>query len=152
MTEHERCEGAMAEAVEELTQQGHRHDSAGMDIYRAAFQVGWYKCRSATMGDKSYIGPDPAAVEALVVAATEVQEPGVFGEFHLVRDPAFGEDVEFLCEQFGYGALMSHVMYLWSLKDPNGHHTVAAVASVRRSVLADLRAALAPFQDHGPAT
>lgn len=92
-------------------------------------------------------------VLALIEAAKEMRdvieeamEPGVFGEWRTQEDPALKDSpLLSLCQQFGFGAVIHHVEWLWKThgSHPGSEHSVAACASVRRSWLKRAEAALA---------
>lgn len=65
----------------------------------------------------------------------EALHPGVFGYQDKNFDYLVGAtNIENICKQCGYGAVMSHVQHLWQQKSgyDGSEHTVAACALVRR--------------------
>lgn len=76
----------------------------------------------------------------------EALEPGVFGDWYNSEDPALkNTNLHDLCKQYGYGAVMHYVEYLWKTHGPHpgSEHTVAACASVRRDWIKRASAILA---------
>lgn len=83
-----------------------------------------------------------AALERVVRRA---MEPGVFGPWHVIPDPLLERtNLHELCKEYGYGAVMHYVEYLWKThgKHPGSEHTCAACADVRRAWQEEALAAL----------
>lgn len=73
----------------------------------------------------------------------EFVEPGVFGPWHEVEDPRLKHsEIEVLCEDNGYGAVLHHVAWMWARAHPDSAHTVAACVAVRRKMIEKACAAL----------
>ena len=70
-------------------------------------------------------------------------DPGVFGDWMTGADPALRQaGLKRVCEQYGFGAVLSHVEWLWAEKHPDSAKTVAACVAVRRDFIAKARDAL----------
>jgi hypothetical protein len=104
------------------------------------FDAGYHSANDAAQSElkdlRSKLAASEKLREDLSAIVAEALEPGVFGPFQTIEDPAVSPLVKAECDRVGYGAVIHHVQWLWEQKSKtNGHpgseHTVAACASVR---------------------